>query len=241
MKNVPQHVAVIMDGNGRWAQKQNKPRIYGHQIGVQRVEELLESAPKYGVKYLTLYSFSKENWQRPAAEVAFLMKILGEYLDAKLRKFMDNNIVFNVIGDTKDLPADIQAKIRRNMETTKKNTGLVATLALSYSSRYEIIETCRSLAGQVRDGKLRPEEIDEKTFSSRLYTANLPDPDLLIRTSGELRISNFLLWQISYSELYITDKCWPDFTEEEFVKALKDYGKRERRFGLTSAAQEASV
>ena len=240
MNSAPRHVAVIMDGNGRWAEKRALPRIRGHQVGVERVEELLEIAPKYGVKFLTLYSFSMENWKRPAAEVSFLMSILSEYLDSRLKKFKDNNVMFNAIGNLEDLPEPIRRKIVRNIAETKNNTGLVATLALSYSSRFEIAQACRQLALQVQQGKIKPEEIDETLFSKNLYTANLPDPDLLIRTSGEMRISNFLLWQISYAELYITEKYWPEFTEEEFAKAIDDYKHRERRFGLTASQMSVS-
>jgi undecaprenyl diphosphate synthase len=228
-----------MDGNGRWAQRRGLPRIRGHQVGVERVEEILEIAPKYGVKYITLYSFSKENWKRPAVEVSFLMGILSEYLDSKLKKFQDNNVRFNAIGKLNDLPPQIQEKIMRNIEATKKNTGLVATLALSYSSRLEILEACQRIARQVQAGETSPEQISEELFSRNLYTADIPDPDLLVRTSGEMRISNFLLWQISYAEIYVTEKFWPEFTEEEFAKAIEDYKKRERRFGLTQAVSSS--
>lgn len=233
-KNLPRHVAIIMDGNGRWAQRKNLPRIQGHQEGVNRVEDLLEIAPYYGLKYLTLYAFSKENWNRPEKEVSFLMSLLSNYLDLKLKKFLDNNIVFNHIGNLKDLPAEIQEKILRNMEQTRKNTGLVVTFAISYSSRAEIISACQQMALDAAHGKIKPEELTEEKISQYLYTRDLPDPDLLIRTSGEMRISNFLLWQISYAELYVTEKLWPEFTEEEFAKAIRDYQKRERRFGLTT-------
>lgn len=234
-KNLPAHVAIIMDGNGRWAQHRNLPRIQGHQEGVNRVEHLLEVVSDYGVKYLTLYAFSKENWNRPEPEVQFLMSILSNYLDLKLKKFLDNNIVFNFIGNLPDLPEEISKKILRNMEQTKKNTGLVVTFAISYSSRQEMVQACRKIAEEARLGKLDPQAISEETISKHLYTHPLPDPDLLIRTSGEMRISNFLLWQISYAELYVTDVLWPDFTEEEFAKAVQDFQKRERRFGLTQA------
>lgn len=233
MNNTPRHVAVIMDGNGRWAQKRGLPRVAGHEVGGQRVEELIEIAPKYGVKYLTLYAFSKENWQRPPMEVSFLMNLLGNYLDSKLKKFMDNNVVFNAIGQLKDLPEPIQRKLADFMEKTKKNTGLVATFAFSYSSRNEIVEACRKIAQRAAVGEIKADKIDEKMVSENLYTGNMPDPDLLVRTSGEMRISNFLLWQISYAEIYVTEKCWPDFTEEEFSKAIEAFGKRERRFGGT--------
>ncbi|MDP3920209.1 MAG: isoprenyl transferase [Candidatus Omnitrophota bacterium] len=235
MENNPAHVAIIMDGNGRWAKARGLPRIRGHQVGADRVEEIMRIAPEYGVRYLTLYAFSKENWQRPKDEVQFLMGLLSDYLDHKLEELNRNNVVFNTIGRISDMPQLIQEKIARNTEATKNNTGLVTTFAFSYSSRLEIADACRRIAREVQAGRLDAESVDEQTIQDRLYTANLPDPDLLIRTSGEMRISNFLLWQISYSELYVTDKCWPEFTREEFEKAVRDFQKRERRFGLTAA------
>lgn len=234
MGNIPRHIAIIMDGNGRWAQARGLSRVQGHQEGGKRVDDIIRAADKQGVKYLTLYAFSKENWQRPSAEVAFLMELLSSHLDTKFRELMENNVSFNTIGEIKDLPASIQKKIARNTEALKKNTGLVLTLALSYSSRVEITQAVRQIAEKVAQGKMKAEEVTEDAISNHLYTAGLPDPDLLIRTSGELRISNFLLWQISYAELYVTEKFWPDFTEEEFVKALDEYQRRERRFGRTS-------
>ncbi len=238
--NPPLHVAVIMDGNGRWAQSHGLPRIKGHEVGIERVEEIMRVAPKYGVHYLTLYAFSKENWQRPKHEVAFLMELLSGYLDQKLPELMENNAIFNAVGRLGDLPKKVQEKIARNMEKTKKNTGLVTTFAFSYSSRLEITDACRRIAEACVQGRLRPEAISEKTVSEHLYTAKLPDPDLLIRTSGEMRISNFLLWQISYTELYMTEKCWPEFTEAEFAKAIEAYQKRERRFGRTGTVSQRS-
>ena len=234
MNDAPQHVAIIMDGNGRWAQGRGLPRIKGHEVGSERVEEIISVARKYGVKYVTFYAFSKENWQRPQSEVSFLMDLLAGYLGHKVRKMHDNNVVFNAIGNLKDLPPKIQDKVGEGMNLTKNNTGLIATFALSYSSRLEITEACRKIAREAAQGKLDPEAITENTVSKALYTSNLPDPDLLIRTSGEMRISNFLLWQISYAELYVTEKLWPDFGEEEFAKAIQEYQKRERRFGKTS-------
>lgn len=231
--NLPRHVAIIMDGNGRWAEKQGLLRIRGHEMGVRRVEEIIRAAQDEGIGYLTLYAFSKENWQRPPAEVSFLMGLLGQFLDQKVKEMKENNLVFNTIGEIHDLPEMIQKKISKGMEETKQNTGLVVTFAFSYSSRIEITEACRRIAREVSEGKIRPENITEQTISSHLYTAGLPDPDLLIRTSGEMRISNFLLWQISYAELYVTEKFWPEFTREEFLSALDAYGKRERRFGRT--------
>ncbi len=234
--NDPQHIAIIMDGNGRWAQKQGLPRIRGHQVGVERVEDIMRVAPDLGVKYLTFYAFSKENWQRPKDEVSFLMDLLGKYLDLKIGEFKRKNVVFNTIGQIEDLPKIIQEKIAKAKSETRQNNGLVATFAFSYSSRLEITRAARLLAEQCARGELKPDQIDEALLSRHLYTADLPDPDLLIRTSGEMRISNFLLWQISYAELYVTDKFWPEFTVDEFKKAVDDFKKRERRFGKTHAA-----
>ena len=234
--SIPQHVAIIMDGNGRWAKKQGLLRVQGHEVGVQRVEEIIKAAQEKGIRYLTLYAFSKENWRRPKEEVEFLMGLLSSYLDKKIDAMVRNNCVFNVIGEIEDLPVNLQKKLRQAMETSKKNTGIVVTFALSYSGRREILRACQKLAEQVVRGLLKPSEITEEIFSKNLYTAGMPDPELLIRTSGELRISNFLLWQISYAELYITQKFWPEFTRDEFEKALENYKCRERRFGDTCAA-----
>lgn len=232
---IPRHVAVIMDGNGRWAQQRGLPRVRGHQIGVERVEEIMQAAQDAGVNYLTLYAFSKENWKRPKDEVTFLMKLLADYLDRKFEQMKKNNIVFNVIGEIADLPAEVAGKIKESMALSRNNTGLVTTFALSYSSRFEITRACRHLAEKVKKGELSSEEITEESISGELYTADLPDPDLLVRTSGEMRISNFLLWQLSYTEIYITPKFWPDFTKDEFLKAIEAYQQRERRFGGTTS------
>jgi len=234
--NTPQHIAIIMDGNGRWAQKQGSPRIRGHQVGVERVEDIMRVAPDLGVKYLTFYAFSKENWQRPKDEISFLMDLLGKYLDLKIKEFKKENVVFNTIGQIEDLPKIIQEKIAKAKKETAQNDGLVATFAFSYSSRLEITRACRQIAQEIAKGELQPDAVDEELIGRHLYTAGLPDPDLLIRTSGEMRISNFLLWQISYAELYVTDKFWPEFTVDEFQKAIEDFQKRERRFGKTHAA-----
>ena len=228
---VPQHVAIIMDGNGRWAQRQGLPRIKGHEVGVERVEEIMRVAPDLGVKYLTLYAFSKENWQRPKPEVSFLMSLLSDYLDRKLQELLENNVIFNAIGRLQDLPEKVQEKITRNIERTKNNTGLVTTFCFSYSSRLEITDAVKEIAERVAGGKLKAADISEKTISDHLYTRGMPDPDLLIRTSGEMRLSNFLLWQLSYAEIYITKKYWPDFHGEDLRKAVREYQKRERRFG----------
>lgn len=236
MNALPDHIAMIMDGNGRWAIRQGKPRIFGHQEGVNRVEDVIKFCREFGIKYLTLYAFSKENWNRPREEVSFLMQLLSWYLDDKRAEFMKNNIVFNVIGRTDDIPPELREKIERNVKETRNNTGLVATFALSYSSRLEIADACREIARKAVAGELDPQTVDEKTVCRHLYTRDLPDPDLLIRTSGEMRVSNFLLWQISYAEIYVTEKCWPEFTREEFEKAINDYQRRERRFGLAEPA-----
>ncbi len=233
---VPQHVAIIMDGNGRWAKKQGLLRIQGHEVGVQRVEEIVKAAQEKEIRYLTFYAFSKENWRRPKTEVEFLMGLLSSYLDKKIEGMIKNNCVFNVIGEMNDLAPTLQKKLTQAMEASRHNTGLVVTFALSYSSRREIVRACQKIAGEVARGAIHPSEITEETFSRNLYTADMPDPELLIRTSGEMRVSNFLLWQISYAELYITQKFWPEFTRDEFEKALEDYRYRERRFGNTVSA-----
>ncbi len=236
-KNIPAHVAIIMDGNGRWARRQGLPRIKGHQAGADRVVEIIRTASEAGVRYLTLYSFSKENWQRPKAEVSFLMELLADYLDRQIEELKRNRMVFNTIGDLEDLPSVIRKRILKHQEETRANPGMVITFAFSYSSRHEITRACRQIAEKAVRGEILPEKITEETVSSHLYTAGLPDPDLLIRTSGEMRISNFLLWQISYAELVVTETLWPDFTPEEFHKALDEYAGRERRFGRTEAVR----
>ena len=232
IQHLPKHVAIIMDGNGRWAKERGLPRFRGHQKGADRIGEVIEGCIELGVRYLTLYAFSKENWVRPKEEVDFLMELLSRYLDQELPKLKENEIRFNAIGCLEDLAPEIRKKIERNQESTRSYQKLVLTLALSYSGRIEIAEACREIAREVKAGKINPDTIDESTVQSHLYTSPLPDPDLLIRTSGELRVSNFLLWQISYAEIYVTEKLWPDFTKEEFYKAIEVYGKRERRFGL---------
>jgi undecaprenyl diphosphate synthase len=237
---IPQHVAIIMDGNGRWAKKQGLLRVQGHEVGAQRVEEIIKAAQEKGIRYLTLYAFSKENWRRPKEEVEFLMGLLSSYLDKKIATLIKNNCVFNVIGEMSDLAPTLQKKLTQAMEASKNNTSLVVTFALSYSSRREITRACQKIAEQAVRGEIKPSEITEEIFSRNLYTANMPDPELLIRTSGELRISNFLLWQISYAELYVTQKFWPEFTRDEFEKALENYKGRERRFGDTSSARVSS-
>ncbi len=239
-QQIPRHVAIIMDGNGRWAVRRGLPRIRGHQVGVDRVEDIIAYASKIGVRYLTLYAFSKENWQRPSHEVNFLMELLSVYLDQKLDEFKKNDLVFNAIGRLADLPSAIREKISRNIRETRMHRGLTVTFAFSYSSRLEILDACKAIASLVVGGSLSPEAITEQTICDHLYTAGIPDPDLLIRTSGEMRISNFLLWQISYTELYVTEVFWPDFTADQFQRAIEDYQKRERRFGKTQAVKQES-
>ena len=229
--NIPQHVAIIMDGNGRWAALRGLPKIAGHRAGVKAAQDAIRAARDLGIKVLTLYTFSTENWKRPKREVEMLFKLLEEYLNKAKDKFNENNIKFSVIGRIDALPKPVLEKITDIEESTKNNTGLVLNLALNYGSRPEIVEAVRNIARDVKDGKVLPSDIDEKLFSEYLYTKGLPDPDLLIRTSGEMRVSNFLLWQIAYSELYVTKKLWPDFKKADFKKAVMEFGKRERRFG----------
>ncbi len=231
---LPQHIAIIMDGNGRWAKQKGKLRVFGHQNGVKAVREALEGCVKANIKFLTLYAFSAENWNRPKLEVMALMELLVTSLKKEIKTFQENGVRLNVIGDITKLPSNAQKKLQETIEATKENTHCTLTLALSYSSRQEIVDAARNLAQQVKDGKLHAEEINDELFAASLYTQNLPDPDLLIRTSGELRISNFLLWQIAYSELCFLDKMWPEFTKEDLFKSIVDYQQRERRFGKTS-------
>lgn len=231
-ERIPRHIAIIMDGNGRWAKMRGLDRSLGHQEGAKTVRDITEAASDLGVKYLTLYTFSTENWHRPEAEVATLMALIIDSLEEEL--FMANNVRLRVVGDRNRLPDFVQKALERCERNTAANTGMTMVLALSYSARWEIAEATRALARDVREGGIDPEEIDEETFESRLATAFMPDPELLIRTGGELRLSNFLLWQCAYSELYFTDVFWPDFTPDELRKAIADYQSRERRFGKTS-------
>lgn len=237
LNEIPKHVAVIMDGNGRWARSKGFPRIKGHEEGVRRVEEIVKVAAQKGIRYLTLYTFSKENWRRPKEEVNFLMGLLSRYLDEKINTLIEDNVVLNVIGEMSDLPETIQKKLRDARKNSERNTGLTLTLALSYSSRAEILRAIKKIADRVKKQDLDITGIDESLVNANLDTAGIPDPELLIRTSGEMRISNFLLWQISYAELYVTPKFWPEFTSEEFEKAIDEYRRRERRFGATEPAR----
>lgn len=231
MTKIPGHIAIIMDGNGRWAKARGLERSMGHQAGADTVHNIMESAVKLGVKYLTLYTFSTENWNRPADEVAALMALLLKHLEEEL--FMKYSARFKVVGDTERLPKEVQAACKELEEKTKNNTATCMVLALSYSSRWEITKALKKIATKTADGTLKPEEITEETISQHLETAFMPDPDLVIRTSGELRLSNYLLWQSAYSEFYFTQTLWPDFDEEELCKAIHDYQNRERRFGKT--------
>lgn len=220
-----------MDGNGRWAKKRGLPRIAGHRAGAKSVKEAIEGAKESGVRILTLYAFSTENWKRPKYEVAALFKLLEDYIDREAESLHKNDIRLSVIGRIEGLPGSVQKKLRDIAEKTKNNKSLVLNLALNYGGRTEITDAVRRIAGECQSQRLRPEEIDENTFSNYLYTKGIPDPDLLIRTSGEMRVSNFLLWQISYAEIYVTKKLWPDFKKRDFKKAITDYLGRERRYG----------
>ena len=229
---IPAHIAIIMDGNGRWAKQQGHARTFGHQAGAETVHVIAEEAARLGVKYLTLYTFSTENWNRPVDEVAALMSLLMDSIEEET--FMKNNISFRIIGETEKLPENVLARLNKCIERTSKNTGMCLTLALSYSSKWEITEAVKKIAREVKEGTLSPEEITDQTIDRCLATHYMPDPDLLIRTGGEIRLSNYLLWQCAYAELYFCDTFWPDFREEELRKAICDYQKRERRFGKTS-------
>ena len=232
LNRIPQHVAIIMDGNGRWAKQRGHERSYGHQAGAETVHVIAEEAAKLGVRYLTLYTFSTENWNRPSDEVAALMGLLFDSIEEET--FMKNNISFRVIGDIEKLPANVQQRLNTCVAHTSHNTGMCLVLALSYSSRWEMTEAVRQIATLAKTGEISPEQITDECISSHLDTNFMPDPDLLIRTGGEIRLSNYLLWQCAYSELYFCDTFWPDFDKEEFYKAIWEYQQRERRFGKTS-------
>jgi len=234
ISRLPEHIAIIMDGNGRWAKGKGKLRVFGHHNGVVSVSDVVEGAGEIGIKYLTLYTFSAENWNRPKLEVAAIMELLVSTINKQINKLMANNVRLNAIGDLEMLPAKCYKELRAAIEKTSVNTGLVLTLALSYGSRREIIHAVQQIAGKVLNGELKIDDINEDVFGNNLYTADIPDPELLIRTSGEYRISNYLLWQIAYAELYFTPKLWPDFRREDLYEAIMDYQSRERRFGKTS-------
>jgi undecaprenyl diphosphate synthase len=232
--NLPSHIAIIMDGNGRWAKKKGALRIFGHKNAVASVRETTEGCAELGIKYLTLYAFSTENWSRPADEVNALMELLVSTIRSEIKELLKNNIRLLTIGNIKDLPENCRRELQEAKDMTKANTGLTVILAISYSGRWEIVEAMKKISEEVSKGLLKPEDLNEQSFSEYLCTKGIPDPELLIRTSGEMRISNFLLWQIAYSEIYITDILWPDFRKEHLHEALISYQKRERRFGKIS-------
>ena len=231
---LPKHVAIIMDGNGRWAKEKGKLRIFGHHSGVNSVRAVVEGAVELKIGYLTLYTFSLENWNRPKLEVMAIMELMVSTIHKEINNFMEKNVRLQAIGDLDLLPQKCYNELMNAIEKTSANTGLVLTLALSYSSRREIVSAVKSIASKVKQGELEIGDIDEEIFGANLFTKGMPDPELLIRTSGEYRISNYLLWQIAYAELYFTSKLWPDFRKEDFFEAVLDYQKRERRFGMTS-------
>jgi undecaprenyl diphosphate synthase len=231
---LPNHVAIIMDGNGRWANTRNLPRVEGHLRGIESVRDIVTATRELNIPYLTLYAFSKENWSRPREEVSRLMELLGIYLEKELPLMLEKSICFGMIGEIRDFPKSLQTRLRFVMEETKKNKGMFLTIALSYSGRKEILAAVKSLCEDAKKGLVR--KIDEKVFGQYLYTRNMPDPDFLIRTSGEMRLSNFLLWQMAYTEIYVTDILWPDFRKDAYLEALKEFTRRERRFGTVKGS-----
>ncbi len=230
-KNLPNHVGIIMDGNGRWAKMQNKPRLYGHKAGVETIREIVKISSRLGIKALTLYAFSTENWKRPHTEVAGLMGIFSRYLKKEVSELNDNNVKLRIVGDIAPLSQKLKEQIAESEKLTKKNTGLVLNIAVNYGGRSEVLNAVREIAEMVKQGRIHPGDISESTIEENLYTYGLPDPDLVIRTSGEMRLSNFLIWQCAYSELWFTPVLWPDFTEEIFLSALEEFQNRKRRFG----------
>ncbi|UCC78360.1 MAG: isoprenyl transferase [Candidatus Zixiibacteriota bacterium] len=235
---LPDHIAIIMDGNGRWARKRGLLRTAGHRAGVKTVKKIVRIAGEIGLKYLTLFTFSTENWKRPKTEVTAIMRLLEQTTRKELSELLENNVRLIATGNIENLPPKKREVLLDAIERTKNNTGLVLNLALSYSGRAEIIQAIKNIAADISSKKIKPEDLNDQLFSSYLQTNGLPDPDLLIRTSGEMRISNFLLWQTAYTELYVTDILWPDFTEEDFLKAIADYQRRDRRFGMVSSSKK---
>ncbi|MBD7914072.1 isoprenyl transferase [Clostridium sp. Sa3CUN1] len=229
--NIPKHIAIIMDGNGRWAKKRKLPRTMGHKAGVETIRRVIKESHILGIKYLTLYAFSTENWKRPDEEVSALMKLLVEYLRSELAELNKNGVVIKISGDITKLPKEAQSEVLEAIEVTKNNTGIVLNIAFNYGGRDEIIRAVKLLCEEVKSDNIKIENIDEKVFENYLYTKNIPDPDLIIRPSGEQRISNFLLWQCAYSEFWYSNVCWPDFKEEHLQKAIYDYQHRDRRYG----------
>ena len=238
--SIPQHIAIIMDGNGRWAKKRALPRVAGHNEGVNSVRDIVEASAQIGVKYLTLYTFSTENWKRPQDEVSILMRLLLSSLRDECDNLHKNNVRLKTIGDFSSLPSDVQDEFLDAIDLTKNNTGLTLVLALSYSGRWDITFAMKRIAEQVKTGKIDPEMITDEMITKSLVTSGIPDPDLLVRTSGELRVSNFLLWQLAYSEIYVTDVLWPDFRRKQLYEAIESYQNRERRFGLVSEQLETT-
>ena len=234
LKNIPNHIAVIMDGNGRWAKKKGKERIQGHKKGILSVRKLVEEASKINISYLTLFAFSTENWKRPKNEVTTLMDLIVLSLDKELKTIIENKIKLNAIGDINSLPKEVKKKLKETIEKTKKNKKLTLTIAINYGGKEEITNAVNTIINKVKKNIILKEKVDEELINTHLYSKNLPDVDLLIRTSGEKRISNFLLWKISYAELYFTNILWPEFSKNDFNKAINNYQKRERRFGKTS-------
>ena len=241
IEKTPKHIAIIMDGNGRWAQKQGHERLFGHNFGVESVREVLKGAQEVNVKYLTLYAFSTENWNRPQEEVDGLMDLLVRTISNEVEELHERNVIISWIGNIEDLPDSCRNELAAAYERTKNNTGVNLILALNYSARWEMINATKKIAQLVKDGNLEVEDINEDLFSSALTTETIPDPELLIRTSGEQRISNFLLWQIAYAELYFTELLWPDFKKEDLYEAIVDYQSRERRFGMVSEQIEKNL
>jgi undecaprenyl diphosphate synthase len=231
---IPGHIAIIMDGNGRWAKKRGMPRIAGHREGVESVRDIVEASGQLGVQFLTLYAFSTENWKRPEEEVSLLMRLLLKALRDEADRLHKNNVRLRAVGDVTRLPREVQNELLDGIQKTKENTGLTLVLALSYSGRWDLTQAVKAMAAEVSAGRLHPEQISEELISAHLSTAGIPDPDLMVRTSGELRVSNFLLWQLAYSEIHITPKFWPDFRRPDLYIAIRDYQNRERRFGMVS-------
>ena len=231
LARLPNHVAVIMDGNGRWARQRGLPRIEGHRRGATVLKEMLRYCKDLGIETLTAYAFSTENWGRPQTEVSFLMSLFERLLQKELKEMAEEEVCINFIGDLTPLPQSLQDEMRRSMESTKNNQGVFFNVAINYGSRHEMINACKAIASKVQQGELSTDEIDDNTISQHLYTSNSPDPDLLIRTSGEMRLSNFMLWQLAYTEIYVTNTLWPDFDTEQFDRAIESFQQRDRRFG----------
>ncbi len=238
LENLPVHIAVIMDGNGRWAKHRNQPRSMGHRAGVEALRSVVKVCSRLGIKVLTVYAFSTENWRRPKEEVKVLMTLLRDYLRKEINELHKNQVVIRTLGDIGSLPEDAQVQLKRAYEITKDNNGLILNLALNYGGRAEIVEVVRKISAEALSGHVRPEQIDEAYISKFLYTADLPDPDILIRTSGEMRLSNFLLWQLAYTEIVVVEDFWPDFNEETLLKAIQVYQGRDRRFGGVKDSKE---